>query len=412
MNDFAARFSLSGEQFLVIVAGIAAIFSFYGINLFLNAIIYSDFAVSLQRRLTIKPLMNNGSLLSLIVLLQFVQLQKSSLDYFPNIFNIRLLYFLINVFALAILDNLIMLIFRREKSGMIFAVSFFTLFSIANHYVIRFHGSPLFPTEFSNAKTAFHVISGYSFTLSPQIIDVISTYLAEVFLAGSFLPLNRTRRAFGLQAMSLAVGASILYLSLFSPFALKERWQFSWNASVMYGGFIPSAANDLSNTLHPVHVPKGYDASAIEFQEPDNKQSVEAYPDIILILNESFCDLSVYCDIDPDLDYLKDFYQIENASYGIAFSPNIGGGTNDSEFELLTSDSMLLLAASAPFNYISFSDKNSTIVSYLKSLGYSTTAMHNSTPYNYSRHIVFPAMGFDSVFLGENSFCRLIYFFV
>lgn len=78
--------------------------------------------------------------------------------------------------------------------------------------------------------------------------------------------------------------------------------------------------------------------------------------------------------------------------------------------DLLTSNSMYIMASSAPFTYTGFSEKNATLLTYLKSLGYMTTVMHNSTPYNYSRNIAFPAMGFDRIYLGKNSFSETNYY--
>ena len=61
------------------------------------------------------------------------------------------------------------------------------------------------------------------------------------------------------------------------------------------------------------------------------------YPDIILVLNETLCDLRLYTEMNADRDYLDAFFGIEGASYGWVAAPNIGGGTNNSEFELLCS---------------------------------------------------------------------------
>jgi hypothetical protein len=97
-----------------------------------------------------------------------------------------------------------------------------------------------------------------------------------------------------------------------------------------------SIVHDNDNWLNQ---PEEYQPEVIEaINKNRNTYNVlEKYPDIILILNESFFDLSVYNNIQTDLDYLADFYSVEGATYGYAIAPYIGGGTNDSEFELLTS---------------------------------------------------------------------------
>ncbi len=328
----------------------------------------------------------------------------------PNIYRIQLPYFIVNYAAIFLTPLVTGLVFQRAQLGILILSTLVTVFCIINYYVILFHGSPLFPSEFANAKTALNVISGYRYTLSPQLIDLVGLYFLGLYFAG--LCVHSPRCGGMLRGLILPItgAAAAVYIGLLSPIALKNAWPFSWNASVMYGGFLCSAVNDMKAVLHPVHRPLGYDAVKILIPPVDNSDSVSEYPDIILVLNESFSDLDYYCDVQADQEYLKPFYDIDNAYHGIAFSPNVGGGTNDSEFELLTSNSMKLMASSAPFNYISFNEKNSTFLSYLKSLGYATTAMHNSTPYNYSRHIAYPAMSFDHVYLGSNSFSETNYY--
>ena len=98
------------------------------------------------------------------------------------------------------------------------------------------------------------------------------------------------------------------------------------------------------------------------------------------------------------------FYGIENAVYGHSVVSSIGGGTNNSEFELLTGNSMALLRNYAPFNYCDFDKNKDNYVSYLKKLGYSSAAFHCSTPSNYKRDKVYPQLGFDKIAMGRENF--------
>lgn len=400
VKSLAAALSLRPELFLAVSGGAIAAAAFFGLNILLGSLRTGMLSRFLERHPVIWDLL----LLLVLSVLQFVQLQRSSLDYLPNVLQIRFGYFVSNILFLLAFNLLFALLLRRERSSSIIACALITVFSAANYYVILFHGSPLFPGEFANAKTAVNVLSGYRFSISPQIVDVIALFFAELFLSARFCRLKWRGRVFCGALAAFVCGAAVVYAMLFSPIALKGSWRFSWNASVMYSGFISSAANDVKDSLHPVVVPEGYDAAEILVPAVDNTAVTEEYPDIILILNETFCDLDVYSDIQADRDYLAPFYGIRNASYGIAFAPGIGGGTNDSEFELLNSDSTAIMASSAPFNYMDFNEKNSTLLTYLHSLGYTATAMHSSTPYNYSRDKAYPALGFDHVYLGAGSF--------
>ncbi len=406
----AKLLSFDAGLFLVLAALLASVFSFTGVLVLLCSLRKTKPYTALRLWFGARPIQKDLILAAALTVALFLQLQRSSLDYLPSVLRIRFPYLLANLLVLFSFLLLLVFLVRKVSLGAVILCTLISVFSIANFYVILLHGSPLYPSEFANTRTAFNVLSGYKFPLSPQLFDILALYFLELRLAGLCVPIKRSGAVLRAWAAGLLCCGAGIYTLLFSPVALKNLWQFSWNASVMYSGFLCSAANDVKASLHPVHCPEGYDASVIRAAAADRADASAEYPDIILILNESFCDLNIYSEVPTNRDYLESFYSIENACYGIAFSPNIGGGTNDSEFELLTSDSMKLMAASAPFTYIAFSEKNATLLTYLKSLGYTTTVMHNSTPYNYSRHIAFPAMGFDHVYLGADSFSETNYY--
>ncbi len=88
---------------------------------------------------------------------------------------------------------------------------------------------------------------------------------------------------------------------------------------------------------------------------------------------------------------------MDNVIRGYVVSPSIYGGTNSSEYELLTSNSLYIMNSGVtPFNAIDLTDAVS-IVSYLKSLGYSTLGTHTEPGINYNRIRGYKDLGFDTV---------------
>ena len=121
-------------------------------------------------------------------------------------------------------------------------------------------------------------------------------------------------------------------------------------------------------------------------------------PDIILILNETFYDLHQTSYYATDVDYMQGINSLDGAITGYAVVPSIGGGTNKSEYEFLTGNSMAPLSLSgSPFFTVDMNDAPS-LVTMLKAQGYETTACHPSNAVNYSRNSAYPAMGFDHVY--------------
>lgn len=170
----------------------------------------------------------------------------------------------------------------------------------------------------------------------------------------------------------------IIYIELFSSYAIKPEKAigWSWKDAMSNYGYLTCLVEDFGNTINPYMEPEGYNEKVITIKNNSKKSETEVYPDIVLILNESFFDLSVYCDMKTDHNYMEKFYSIDNAVYGYAVTPSIGGGTNNSEYELLTTHSMSLLRSPAPFNYVDLAASDNNIVRYVEGLGYKTYGMH------------------------------------
>ena len=73
---------------------------------------------------------------------------------------------LVNACIVAFLNLVLAVLIRRWEIVLSLTCTISLLWSIANHYVIAFHGSPLFISEFANFTAAMGVIQGYSFTFS------------------------------------------------------------------------------------------------------------------------------------------------------------------------------------------------------------------------------------------------------
>ena len=282
-----------------------------------------------------------------------------------------------------------------------------TLWAAANHYVLLFHGSPLFLSELANTRTAMNVISGYSFLPDRTLVEILLLLPMELALSKSALRMEKDAwpkpgRRLALAKLGGAAACAAVLAVLFVNSSYLVLW--STHQALLDYGFLPCAIDDARRRSTPFIEPAGYDPEA----KPASVRAAETdtRPDIIFILNETFCDLgdSIGLREDTDGGYLRSFYQIPGAVYGHAVAPLIGGGTNNSEYELLTGNTSYLLTALAPFNYVPLSADHGSVVSYLKAQGYVTEAMHSGNALNYSRVDAYPALGFDYIRLGEQNY--------
>ena len=157
------------------------------------------------------------------------------------------------------------------------------------------------------------------------------------------------------------------------------------------------------STRNVVNKPEGYSLEKVENIniEENEQQRVNQTPDVILILNETFYDLKMITDIETDHEYMSGIKSLDNSVHGYAVVPLPGGGTNCSEYEFLTSNSLQLMPGVTPFNVLDLKNAN-TVVSHMKNLGYRTLGAHGSGALSYSRNRAYPDIGFDRIYFMED----------
>ena len=293
-----------------------------------------------------------------------------------------------------------------------------TVLALVNYYVKMLHGTALMAVDIANAATAADVVGAYSIRPDPTSIKIGLCFLPVLAAAAAQWLLGRPGRKGAPPAtwtgrlLRLGGGAAfVLALGVwgyFGPWSLVPNDTAVLARAVAFNyqqyGYTPSLVASVQLVLEPVVQPEGYDADAAEeiagraagYRPAVPAADAGSYPDIVLILNESFYDLSLVTDPRADTPYL-DFYRslADSAVLGYALVPDVGGGTNRSEFELLTSHSLTLLPGVTPFANMSMEGQPSA-VSYLESLGYATLAAHPAVASNYRRGMAWPALGFDA----------------
>lgn len=152
--------------------------------------------------------------------------------------------------------------------------------------------------------------------------------------------------------------------------------------------------------------PEGYSTGLAEdilAEYPRKEATASKQPNIILIQNESLTDYSQLTNLEFSSDPLAFIHSLEkNTIKGDLDVSVFAGSTANTEYEVLTSNSMAILPPNSfPFQQLVSSPKNS-IVNNLKNQGYSTYAFHPYSKDNYRRSQVYGYFGFDQSYF-ENS---------
>ena len=281
-----------------------------------------------------------------------------------------------------------------------------TVLALVNYYTRDLHGSAVMPEDVLNLSTAAEVMGSYTLQITGTVVAIVLLYLPVLLAAWlqarlcADLPKRAAPKARAARYAGCAAGIfAILYAGYFAPFAPLPRSDAGWTWQTAYyrHGFLASSIETCRLLGDAVIQPAGYDEAAL----PDIAAAAERpnaetddRPDILLILSESFYDFSLVTDPQTDAELMPVINALPNAVRGHTVSANVGGGTNVTEYEMLTSNSAMLVPTVTPFNGLDFSDANS-VVGYLKSLGYTTMAAHPYAASNYNRDVVWQQLGFD-----------------
>ena len=287
----------------------------------------------------------------------------------------------------------------------------FTVIALINYYTRDLHGSALMPQDILNLGTAAEVMSSYTLKITKDVVTIALLYLpilAIAFVQAQLVkgaPKHASWKMRGVRVAGSALGVFlVMFFGYFGPVTIKPKTTYGWawqNTYYTYG-YLAGTIEATSLMADPVIEPENYSddaavtaaAMAEDFPSATAESASTDYPDIILVLSESFYDFDLVTDLQADTDIMPVTKNLPNSVYGHTISPHVGGGTNSTEYEMLTSNSLILMPSITPFNWLNLYNANS-VVSYLKGLGYSTMAAHPYTNSNYRRDSAWLALGFD-----------------
>lgn len=326
---------------------------------------------------------------------------------FSSMFLLNILLFYLFYLFLAFLAG-------SFRVGYSIASALLMLVAVINYYVVQFRGNPIVPWDLLSVRTAGNVAGNYDYTVKWQML--LATF-GFIFLILISIKMNAKLRFLPVRlgGCAIALAALILVVSGLQSDEMKTFWGidttlFTPNVRCTKNGFWPAFLSNLS--FLNVKKPDGYSASKAEeiAQEAENSyeaaasSAAEQNPNIIIIMNEAFSDLSVLGDFNTSEDYMPGFRKLmEEYTSGHLMVSVKGGNTANTEYECLSSDTMAFLPPGCVvFQQYIHSDIPTT-ATYLKEMGYRTIGMH---PYNgsgWERDRVYPLMGFDE-FLDLNDF--------
>lgn len=315
---------------------------------------------------------------------------------------------LLNLIIIGFVWWFIYTITNRTRITAMLTVLIGSAFGFTNYMLIMFRGSPLVYSDIAQFGTALQVADSYVITFSKYFLWAILLTVVWCVVCIA-LPghkgLTAKKRIIPLAV--LVVWAGVFYYSIFVSDVIESHGfrvsSFKPTNTYFRNGCALSFMITMKNAI--VKAPDGYDVATIEAlakkypsdeAEPDTKVSAET-PNVIIVMNESFSDLSVLGEIKTNQDYLPYYRSIgDDAVKGWMYSSVFGGSTANSEFECLTGFSMRYLPfQSVPYRSI-IKHPTPSLANYMKEMGYGgNIAFHPGMRNSYNRINVYPLLGFD-----------------
>lgn len=332
----------------------------------------------------------------------------------------------LNIVVLELVMLILLMLVGRASTALQIETFLVMVIGIANYYVISFRSNPIVPWDILSVRTAASVAGEYSYALPARQIILILIFIGLIVVE-HFVKIRIGKKVWFKRLLaiilSLGVVCGITWAVQQDTLVSKMKlYPFLFTPNVMYerNGFAITFLMDLQYLS--ISKPEGYDADEVEkilesyntgtswtSQENDIDADKETAttPNIIVVMDEAFSDLSVLGDFASSEDYMPFLHSLqEDAENTVTGYLNVsvkGGNTANTEFEFLTGDTMAFLpTGSIPYQqYIT--DETPSLASYLKTLGYSTYAMHPYYATGWNRDKVYPLLGFDTFLTQSNN---------
>lgn len=329
-----------------------------------------------------------------------------------------------NILIFELIAWTLYLLIGRMTTALRIELALALAFGLTNHYVMAFRSTPFVPWDLLSVRTAASVAQNYDFTPTPRMIVVTVLFVLLMVVVRVLRKVPRIKLPIRLGSAVLCGLALCLFVNTLQQETFQNKhylYPFLFTPAYMtkVNGMAVTFAMDLAYVA--VDKPEGYSAEEAQktLEQYGNTDNVFAddeentndsknrgedannkdLPNIIVIMDEAFSDLSVVGDLETNEDYMPFMHKMQQGAdhtiTGYAQVSVCGGNTANSEFEFLTGNTMSFLpSGSIPYQQYITKDTPS-LASYLASLGYETYAQHPYYASGWNREKVYPLLGFE-----------------
>lgn len=309
---------------------------------------------------------------------------------------------LVNILIIFLVYGVCLLVFQRIPYALAGGNVILLILFVINYYLTQFRGTTLCLDDLLASGTALTVIDNYQFAISSELWYSI-LYFCFFIVFGFWCDIPGKGKKYHI----LITAAALLYCLVFGIFWGKtdylENHELKWypDDNQENNGFLLSFGLNMKEAS--MKKPEGYSYDMLKAiaeeagsSYGETRKTEITNPNIILIMNEAWSDLRVLGNFETTEDYMPFVNSLkENVLKGNTYVSIQGGLTANSEFEVLTGDSLAFFLPSViPYNLQVRRDMSS-LASVLGEQGYTTIAMHPNGAGSWNRDKVYKYFGFD-----------------
>ena len=305
---------------------------------------------------------------------------------------------LMNMIWYYILFAVLRLVLGRIRRACALGICLAFLAGLVNHYVLRFRGRILFPADVTAWRTAANVADGFDYSMDAYIMQAAVLLTAYLFLV-LVCPPQRKRARIPLPFALVAWGAVLGYcFAFFCTGALPALGIYTQQWVTQRNGFLLNFTVALRYSS--VEKPADYSRDQV-LELMEQYPALEGDPDrqptnLIVIMNESFADFTVFDDFEASEDPTPFLHSLEeNTVKGWMYAPVTGGGTATVEFEYLTGFSSLFQPPHTVAYQLYVEEGMPSLAAVAGSQGYETTAFHPYKSSGWNRVLAYDYLDFD-----------------
>lgn len=346
-------------------------------------------------------------LMPLIMFLLFEWMVNGSIPAFKwSVFNYIWIFICYSVFCI---------VFRKINLVVSVISGFVYILACINYFVIMYRGRPLLPWDVKAFSTALSIADDFEYTFTVRMLIGLLITIFLIVLNSGYKRKEKYKAKVQLAVATTGIVVFALWGIIFYKTDLNVHmnfWTNMWDLQGTYSerGFALSTFNNLR--YYRAEKPDNYNEEQVEnylidaTEDSDTNQGITPQ-NIIVIQSESFTDFSTLGNFVTDNDYLEYFHSVQDeTSNGTLVVSAYGGGTCDTEWEVLTGNTLIFLTPSIVPYQTYVNDETVSLAKILKERGYRAIAMHPNVKENWNREQVFQDMGFDE-FIDQSGYAGM-----